>query len=106
MPLVASRDRADERAPPLRCANITRMNDSTPTFLDIRLWDRSALVLMDWLLATNEQALPFAHPAQKQALRDLLAALEWCRGLGYTDEELAEAQEQVARDMSSEDRSL
>lgn len=81
------------------------MTEPAPEFIDIRVWDQSVLVLMDWLLTTDEGSLPYAHPAQKQALRDLLTALEWARGLGYTDAELSAAQDRVARDMSDEDRS-
>jgi hypothetical protein len=61
---------------------------------------------MDWLITTDEASLPYTHPAQKQALRDLLAAIEWARGLGYTDAELAVAQEQVSSNMSEEDRNI
>lgn len=82
------------------------MTDAEPTFLDIRLWDRSALVLMDWLLTHDEESLPYAHPAQKQALGDLMTALEWTRGLGYSEAELTDAQAQVAKDMSAEDRAV
>lgn len=54
------------------------------------------------MLTHDEQALPYAHPAQKQALRDLLTALEWTRGLGNSEAQLADAQDQVAQDMSDE----
>jgi hypothetical protein len=64
------------------------------------------LVLMDWLRTTDEQSLPYTHPAQKQALRDLSTAIEWARGLGYTDDELLTAQNRVAKDMSDEDRHI
>ncbi|MFL6062689.1 MAG: hypothetical protein ACJ72E_15785 [Marmoricola sp.] len=82
------------------------MVESEPGFVGLRIWDRSALVLMDWLLTTDENALPYTHPAQKQALRDLLTAVEWARGLGYTDADLATAQEQVSSNMSDEDRNI
>ena len=83
-----------------------QVTDAEPTFVDIRLWDRSALVLMNWLLTHNERSLPYDHPAQKQALRDLLTALEWTRGLGFSERELADAQERVAKNMSDEDRAV
>ena len=31
---------------------------SDPVFIQIPLWDRSAIVLFDWLMATNEKDLP------------------------------------------------
>ena len=82
------------------------MSEISPTFVDLRLWDQSALVLLDWLLESDETVLPFDHPAQKQALRDLSTALEWARGLGYDQAELRAAQDRVARDMADEDRSI
>ena len=82
------------------------VEEEAPKFVDVRLWDMSALVLMDWLLTTGEGALVYSHPGQKQALRDVLTALEWCVGLGYTGDELAAAQDRVARDMSEEDRDI
>jgi hypothetical protein len=82
------------------------MDEPEPGFVGLRVWERSVLVLMDWLLTTDESALPYTHPAQKQALRDLLTAIEWSRGLGYTDAELAVAQEQVSSKMPDEDREI
>ena len=82
------------------------MSEPAPAFLDVRLWDRSALVLFDWLLVSDETSLPLSHSAQKQALRDLSTALEWVRGLGYDGAELRTAQERVARDMAEEDRDI
>lgn len=80
------------------------MSEPEPEFVDLRLWDQSALVLIDWLLTTDESSLPYTHPSQKQALRDLYTSIEWARGLGYTDAELDAAQEQVSRDMADDDR--
>lgn len=88
------------------CGTISHMEEPEPEFVGIRLWDRSVLVLLDWLLETDESSLPYTHPAQKQALRDLQTAIEWARGLGYTDAELAVAQEQVSSNMSDEDRRI
>jgi hypothetical protein len=82
------------------------MEEPEPGFVGLRVWDRSMLVLMDWLLTSDENVLPYTHPAQKQALRDLLTAIEGARGLGYTDAELAVAQEQVSSNMSDEDRDI
>ena len=55
------------------------MSEPAPEFVYVRVWDQSALALMDWLLTTDEGSLPYAHPAQKQAPRDLPTALEWSR---------------------------
>jgi hypothetical protein len=77
-----------------------------PVFVSIPLWDKSAIVLFDWLMETDEGDLPYSHPGQKQALRDLLAALEWSTPIGLTEDELTAAQDRVARDMADEDRDL
>lgn len=82
------------------------MSGPEPEFVDLRLWDQSALVLFDWLLTTDENSLPYTHPSQKQALRDLSTSIEWARGLGYTDAELSAAQEQVSGGMADDDRSV
>jgi hypothetical protein len=97
-----------DSAPRRRRANIDTVTEAEAeaerSFVEIRIWDRSALVLLDWLLTTDESALPYAHPSQKQALRDLSTALEWARGLGYDEAEVAAAREQVSMDMSEDDR--
>jgi hypothetical protein len=46
------------------------------------------------------------QPPRDGTLRDLLTAIEWSRGLGYTDAELAVAQEQVSSNMSDEDHEI
>ncbi|MFB6672957.1 hypothetical protein ACFCWG_11260 [Streptomyces sp. NPDC056390] len=71
---------------------------STPT-VDLRLWRSDAIVLVDWLVSTNLNAVPITHPAQKQALADLLARLEEVDVIESTEEEIAAAQEEVAKDM-------
>ncbi|MDH6221759.1 hypothetical protein [Streptomyces pseudovenezuelae] len=46
--------------------------------------------------------MPITHPAQKQALADLLSRLEWAADTDVTRltaEEIAAAQQEVARDM-------
>ncbi|MFD4922964.1 hypothetical protein ACFWNE_16875 [Streptomyces goshikiensis] len=70
---------------------------STPT-VDLRLWRADAIVLSDWLMSTDLNTVPITHPAQKQALADLLARLE--EGIiESTDEEIAAAQAEVAKNM-------
>lgn len=71
---------------------------STPT-VDLRLWRSGAIVLFDWLMSTDLNAVPITHPAQKQVLADLLARLEEVDVSGCTEEEIAAAQEEVAKDM-------
>ena len=74
-------------------------------FIGLRLWDHALVVLFDWLQTTDESLFPFSHPAQKQALRDLLSALE-STGIGFTEDQLTLAQERVARYMSDDDRRI
>lgn len=82
--------------------------DDTPEFVRIKIWDQSALVLTHWLMTFDESSVTFDHPGQKQALRDLLTALEWdggrYTGLNYTLEDVDAAHERVARDMTDDDR--
>ncbi len=57
-------------------------------------------MLFDWLMSTDLNTVSITHPAQKQALADLLNRLEgWTDIPGVTEEQLATAQEQVAVDM-------
>ncbi|MEU0965124.1 hypothetical protein ABZ357_06650 [Streptomyces sp. NPDC005917] len=50
-------------------------------------------------MSTDLNAVPITHPAQKQVLADLLARLEEVDVSGCTEEEIAAAQEEVAKDM-------
>jgi len=77
------------------------VNDNQPT-VTVRLWKADAVVLFDWLRSTDLNSVPITHPAQKQALADLSSRLEWDVDtdlMGCTAQEIAEAQESVARDM-------
>ena len=74
---------------------------AVPT-VTVRLWRADAVVLFDWLMATDLDSVPVTHPAQKQALTDLLSRLEYdvdADIASSTREEIAAAQEEVARDM-------
>ncbi|WP_337192458.1 hypothetical protein [Streptomyces sp. YIM 132580] len=71
---------------------------STPT-VDLRLWSADAIVLFDWLMSTDLNTVPITHPAQKQALVDLLARLEDVDVMESTEEEIAAAQVEVAKNM-------
>ncbi|MGW7244647.1 hypothetical protein, partial [Streptomyces sp. NPDC054804] len=48
------------------------MEDDLPT-VSVRLWRADAIVLFDWLMTTDLDSVPVTHPAQKQALADLLS---------------------------------
>jgi hypothetical protein len=77
------------------------MEDDLPT-VTVRLWRADAIVLFDWLTSTDLDSVPVTHPAQKQALADLLSRLDWAADTdvtGSTTEEIAAAQQEVARDM-------
>jgi hypothetical protein len=76
--------------------------DSAQSTITVQLWQADAVVLFDWLMSVDLDAVPITHRAQKQALIDLLSALEWRADLdirGSTVEEIAAAQAEVARDM-------
>ncbi|MET8136248.1 hypothetical protein [Streptomyces sp. NPDC005251] len=70
------------------------MESELPT-VNVRLWHADAVVLFDWLMSTDLDAVPITHPAQKQALVDLLSRLEAdvdADIAGSTSEEIAAAQ--------------
>lgn len=71
---------------------------STPT-VDLRLWRSDVVVLFDWLMRTDLNTVPITHPAQKQALTDLFARLEDLDVAESTEEEIAAAQAEVAKNM-------
>ncbi|MFD7322413.1 hypothetical protein ACFV9D_15205 [Streptomyces sp. NPDC059875] len=75
--------------------------ESVPT-VNVRLWHADAVVLYDWLMNTDLDTVPVTHPAQKQALTDLLSRFEWAADVDVTEstqEEIATAQAEVAKDM-------
>jgi hypothetical protein len=77
------------------------MNSALPT-ITVQLWRADAVVLFDWLMSTDLDTVPVTHPAQKQALADLLSALEWRADADLTGssvDEIAAARSQVAKDM-------
>lgn len=68
--------------------------------VEIKLWRADAVVLFDWLMSTDLNTVPITHPAQKQALADLLTRLEHETDIpGVTQEQIDAAQGEVARDM-------
>jgi hypothetical protein len=77
------------------------MRPDLPT-VTVTLWRADAVVLFDWLMSTDLNTVPITHPAQKQALADLLSRLEWAAAPDITRstaEEISVAQDEVARDM-------
>ncbi|ASL12220.1 hypothetical protein U8D42_28825 (plasmid) [Mycobacterium europaeum] len=77
------------------------MDEKVPT-VSVRLWRADAIVLADWLAHTDLNTVPVTHPAQKQALADLLSRFEWAADedvTAATAEEIAAAQAEVVRDM-------
>jgi hypothetical protein len=66
----------------------------------IDLWKSDAVVLFDWLMSVNLDAVPITHPAEKQALADLLTRLEHETDIpGVTQDEIIVARQEVERDM-------
>ena len=51
------------------------MDRSLPK-VTIELWRSDAVVLFDWLMSVDLNAVPITHTAEKQALADLLTRLE------------------------------
>ncbi|MEU1534923.1 hypothetical protein [Streptomyces fagopyri] len=81
--------------------NADESRESVPT-VNVRLWRADAIVLFDWLMSTDLNVVPITHPAQKQALADLLSRFEWACDVDITDStatEIAVAQDEVAKDM-------
>lgn len=74
------------------------MADSHPT-VTLDLWRSDAIVIFDWLMSTDLSALRVEHPAQKQALADLLAWLETTDVASVTQEEIDAARSEVAQHM-------
>ncbi len=67
--------------------------------IEIRIWQSDAIVLFDWLMSTDLNTVPISHPAQKQALADLLTRLEETIDTSVTQQQIDIAQAEVARDM-------
>lgn len=66
----------------------------------LNLWRSDAVVLFDWLMTVDIDSIPITHPAEKQALADLLTRLEHETDIpGVTQEDIDRARDDVARDM-------
>ena len=74
------------------------MDSLLPT-VRLDLWRADAVVLFDWLMSVDLNAVPITHPAQKQALADLLTRLEETDIPGVTQQQIDTARDEVARDM-------
>lgn len=77
------------------------MASDLPT-VTVELWRSDVVVLFDWLINVDLNTVPITHPSQKQALADLLSRLEWAADTditGSSAEEIAAAQDEVAKDM-------
>lgn len=66
---------------------------------ELSLWRSDAIVLLDWLMTVDLNAVPITHPAEKQALMDLLTKLEQTDIAGVTQNQIDESRAEVARDM-------
>ncbi len=56
-------------------------------------------MLFDWPMSTDLDTVPITHPAQKQALTDLLAPLEEVDVAESTEGEIAAPRNGVAKNM-------
>jgi hypothetical protein len=65
----------------------------------VNLRRADAIVLFDWLMTVDLDSVPIAHPAEKQALMDLLIRLEQTDITSVTLDEIDAARAEVARDM-------
>jgi len=73
--------------------------DSSLPRIHLELWAADAVVLFDWLMTVDLDAVPIEHPAEKQALADLLTSLEATDVRDVTQDEIDAARGEVARDM-------
>ncbi len=75
------------------------MKEDVPV-TQVTLWLDDAIVLYDWLMSVDLNSIPITHPAQKQALADLLSRLEQDSPVeGVSVEDIARAQSAVAAHM-------
>lgn len=72
--------------------------DAVP-LLTVNLWRANAIVLFDWLMTVDLDTVPIAHPAEKQALADLLTRLEQTDITSVTQVDIDAARAEVAKDM-------
>ncbi|MFD7308581.1 hypothetical protein [Promicromonospora sp. NPDC059942] len=74
--------------------------DAALPIVRVDLWRADAAVLFDWLVSVDLNTVPISHPAQKQALMDLLARFETDTDVvDISQAEIDEAQSAVAQNM-------
>jgi hypothetical protein len=72
--------------------------DSDLPSVRLTLWRADAVVLFDWLMSTDLNAVPTTNPAQKQVFMDLCDELEVQTDvMAATIEEVALAQQEVLK---------
>lgn len=75
------------------------MDPSIPT-VSVNLWRADVVVLYDWLMSVDLNSVPITHPAEKQALADLLTSIETDTDIpGVTQTQIDVSRAEVARDM-------
>jgi hypothetical protein len=65
----------------------------------IDLWRADAVVLFDCLMTVDLNSVPISHPAEKQALADLLTRREQSDVAAVTQAEIDASREAIAADM-------
>lgn len=66
----------------------------------LTMWRADVIVLFDWLMSTDLNTVPITHPAQKQALADLLTCIEGDADVSrVSQDDIDEASRAVAADM-------
>lgn len=83
----------------MRSGKIGEM-EQRPITVRLDLGRSDAVVLFEWLMTVDLNAVPITHPAEKQALMDLLTCIEDETDVpGVTREQIDAARAEVARDM-------
>ena len=67
--------------------------------VQLSLWRADAIVLFDWLMTVDLNSVPVTHPAEKQALADLLSRLEQTTVASVDQAEIDRSRAEIARDM-------
>ena len=74
------------------------MNNVQPVSLELQRAD--VVVLFDWRMSVDLNDVPVSHPAEKQALADLLLGIEMSTDVPeVTQAEINQAREQIAKNM-------
>lgn len=74
--------------------------DPSVSTVRVNLWRADVVVLYDWLMSVDLNAVPITHPAEKQALADLLTRIETDTDVpGVSQAQIDDARAEVTRDM-------